>query len=349
MSERRNPSIDSSVRRMQSDPSTAEYEIKFLLGVEAYEYGSTLETKRQLVRALQSIGIPESMRDEVELFILYLNRYERSTGIFDKTCITYDNGFFIGGIPLFDAAGRYVFQPDYKGVVVAQSGKRYEIACFPNSIEIKNYGRVEQMSGKPGYFKLKKEEGYAQAIVETESTDGSKRDPNIYFGRLLQYLTDTYPFAMGPITLFKADWRRGTNFDEYQKYSTLLQAQTKSIPNSPEAMQASLEELSPYLADTPFRNTDLTTHLEKLKNIELIRRQNKIAVGWDYALDQDTLRQEAMIELCAEIAAWKTATGRALHKRLGFSSVHTHPILLFSRDIQTALEREKRIQSLPAL
>ena len=103
MPEHQRPFIDTIVNKIHSAPDTAENNIQFLLRVEAYEYGSTLQTKHQIAEALQSIAIPESMREEVELYLLYLKRYERTTPVFDETCITYDNGYFIGGFPLFDA------------------------------------------------------------------------------------------------------------------------------------------------------------------------------------------------------------------------------------------------------
>ncbi|MCA9369382.1 hypothetical protein KC721_03720, partial [Candidatus Woesebacteria bacterium] len=142
---------------------------------------------------------------------------------------------------------------------------------------------------------------------------------------------------------------RGTNHDTYEEYRTQLEEIAKPFYTFPSNVDELGKQLTPYIQGTPLMGIDLESYFRELRAIELQRRKQKIEAGWDYDLDPQVIHHNAVLEFCAEIAAWKTPTGKALQTKLGFSHMHSFPLLMFSRDVSVALERERRLKTLESL
>lgn len=315
----------------------------------AFEYLSPPIRKIIIADIFEKFTIPNSKHKAVELFYLYLDRLTTNTPVFDPSVMELDHGGrpYIGGLPLFDSAGCYIFSLNYQGLITGRSGTQYEVVTDGEKVEIKRKGRRGQQTDEPGYFKIKMEELCAEGIVVTKVPGKSnRRDPDLYFGRLFQHLIDTYPFARGPVTSFKGEWRSGDNYDAYESSTEELSNLTRLLTSKRHSYSQIVDQLvSHYSTGTPIHMVDSRVLQNELIGIvnENIESRRKY-IDKTFSLSEGKITSDAIEILIKMISAWKTNNGQVLYRRLGFDSVNvTGPYPIFSRNSSEILRRERAL------
>lgn len=310
---------------------------------DAYDYSSLPVEKYLIADIFENFIVPTSKFNEYLLYRFFLDRFQNPAPGFNSKLMHYEkDNVYIGGLPLFDRRGRYIFTPGYQGVIIAKNGAKYDINSDPKYVEINLKGRQGQQTDEPGYFKLKKESSYGESIIVTKVPgEKGQRDPNLYYRLLLEHLMDTYPFQCGPILRYRSEWRDG---DNRNTFDTVYKRLDRIVGKKEDRLKNRVARLLPETSDTPFasQTTDEIINSLRLAIVSDIAERQRY--DHSYHPTREVIDDEVVERLIKQLASWQTPTGKVLFHHLGFNSVAMpQSIAYYSRSIAMVINREEKL------